>query len=404
MRKNYYIVSDGKLMRDEDTLELNVYSIAKIFITIQILIDRKAKIMDPFIVFWELTRACMLACKHCRAKAIQRRNPNELSKEECYRVLDEIASFSNPMLVFTGGDPLMREDLVEIVSYASKKFRVSIAFSGTEKATKDKLEDLKNAGVSRIAISIDGLEETHDEFRGIKGAFAKSIEVLRNAKEVGLPFQINTTVTKNNISELPEIAKLCAELGADMWDVFFVVPTGRAREDLMPSSQEFEDILCWLYDVGRYINVKSSAAVHFRRIEAMRDKGKMPEVGELYWRLLERLNLDIEAKKSFSKGIHRAFVTDGRGMFFISHIGEIYPSGFLQISAGNVRERSVEDIYRNSDIFIKLRDPNNLKGKCGKCEFRFICGGSRARAYALTGDYLAEEPRCLYKPRGRNEG
>lgn len=356
--------------------------------------------MDPFIVFWELTRACMLACKHCRAKAIRRRDPNELTKEECFKILDDIAKFSSPVLVFTGGDPLMREDLVEIVSYASKKFRVSIAFSGTEKATKERLEDLKNAGVSRIAISIDGLEETHDNFRGIKGAFAKSIEVLKEAKSIGLPFQINTTVTKNNITELPEIAKLCAELGAEMWDVFFIVPTGRAKAELMPSPQEFEDVLCWLYDVGKHINVKSSAAVHFRRIEVMRNRGEMPEVSELYWRLLERLDLGTEVKKSSAKGIHRAFVTDGRGMFFISHIGEIYPSGFLQISAGNVREQSVEDIYRNSDIFIKLRDPNNLRGKCGICEFRFICGGSRARAYALTGDYLAEEPCCIYRPRG----
>ncbi|TDA30688.1 MAG: radical SAM/SPASM domain-containing protein [Archaeoglobi archaeon] len=355
--------------------------------------------MDPFIVFWELTRACMLACKHCRAKAIRNRNPNELSKEECFRVLDEIASFSRPMLVFTGGDPLMREDLGEIVSQASKKFRVSIAFSGTEKASKDRLEELKNAGVSRIAISIDGLEETHDSFRGIKGAFSKSIEVLRKARDVGLPFQINTTVTKDNIYELPEIAKLCVQLGAEMWDVFFIVPTGRARPELMPSPQEFEDVLCWLYDVGKFMNVKSSAAVHFRRIEIMRNRREMPKVSELYWKLLERLDLDIKAEKP-ERGIHRAFVTDGRGMFFISHVGDIYPSGFLQISAGNVRERSVEEIYRNSEIFVKLRDPNNLKGKCGICEFRSICGGSRARAYALTGDYLAEEPCCIYEPGG----
>ncbi|NHW22922.1 MAG: TIGR04053 family radical SAM/SPASM domain-containing protein [Archaeoglobales archaeon] len=355
--------------------------------------------MDPFIVFWELTRACMLACKHCRAKAIRNRNPNELSKEECFRVLDEIASFSRPMLVFTGGDPLMREDLGEIVSQASKKFRVSIAFSGTERASKDRLEELKNAGVSRIAISIDGLEETHDSFRGIRGAFSRSIEVLRKARDVGLPFQINTTVTKDNIYELPEIVKLCVQLGAEMWDVFFIVPTGRARPELMPSPQEFEDVLCWLYDVGKFMNVKSSAAVHFRRIEIMRNRGEMPKVSELYWKLLERLDLDIKAEKP-ERGIHRAFVTDGRGMFFISHIGDIYPSGFLQISAGNVREKSVEEIYRNSEIFVKLRDPNNLKGKCGICEFRFICGGSRARAYALTGDYLAEEPCCIYEPGG----
>ncbi|MDI9610576.1 MAG: TIGR04053 family radical SAM/SPASM domain-containing protein [Archaeoglobales archaeon] len=358
--------------------------------------------MDPFIVFWELTRACMLACKHCRAKAIRKRDPNELTREECFRVMDDLASFSRPMLIFTGGDPLMREDLPEIVAHASKKFRVSIAFSGTEKANREVLEELKNAGVARIAISIDGLEETHDKFRGIRGVFRKSLEVLRIAKEVGLPFQINTTVTRDNIFELPEILKLCLKLGAEMWDVFFIVPTGRAKAELMPSAQEFEDILCWLYDVRSLINAKSSAAVHFRRIEIMRSRGEIPEVGELYWKLREKI--DFGERKERSESMHRAFVTDGRGMFFISHVGEIYPSGFLQISAGNVREKRVEEIYRNSEIFVKLRDPNNLKGKCGICEFRSICGGSRARAYAITGDYLAEEPCCVYRPRGKNEG
>ncbi len=355
--------------------------------------------MNPFIVFWELTRACMLACKHCRAKAVTRRDPRELSTEECFDLIDEIAEFAKPMIVFTGGDPLMREDLFDIVSYASKKFRVSIAFSGTELASFERLEELKRAGVSRIAVSIDGLESLHDEFRGIKGTFRKSVEVLKIAKDVGLSFQINTTVFKQNIAELPKVAKLCKDLNADMWDVFFLVPTGRAKVDLMPSAQEFEDILCWLYDLKKFMNVKSSAAVHFRRIEVMRDRGEMPKVSELYYRLLNETKEFGEAK-SVKKTDSRAFVTDGRGMFFISHIGEVYPSGFLQISAGNVREKSVREIYENSEIFVKLRDPNNLKGKCGVCEFRFICGGSRARAYALSNDYLAEEPCCIYNPKG----
>ncbi|MEM0021982.1 MAG: TIGR04053 family radical SAM/SPASM domain-containing protein [Archaeoglobaceae archaeon] len=355
--------------------------------------------MDPFIVFWELTRACMLACKHCRAKAITKRDPRELSTQECLDLIDEIAEFAKPMIVFTGGDPLMREDLADIVSYASKKFRVSIAFSGTELATIEKLEELKDAGVSRIAVSIDGIENTHDEFRGIKGTFRKSVEVLKSAKEVGLSFQINTTVVKQNIRELPKVAKLCKELNTDMWDVFFLVPTGRAKLDLMPNPQEFEDVLCWLYDLKKFMNVKSSAAVHFRRIEVMRDRGEMPRVSDLYYWLLKETR-DLGEERKATKPEMRAFVTDGRGMFFISHIGEVYPSGFLQISAGNVREKGVEEIYKNSEIFVKLRDPNNLKGKCGICEFRFICGGSRARAYALSNDYLAEEPCCIYTPRG----
>jgi radical SAM protein len=353
--------------------------------------------MDPFIVFWELTRACKLACKHCRAKAVTKRHPEELTTQECFKILDEIASFAKPLIIFTGGDPLMREDLVEILSYASQEFRVSIAFSGTELATLDKLKELKDAGVSRIAVSIDGLEKTHDEIRGIKGTFKKSLEVIENAKKIGLPFQINTTVTKNNIRELPEVAKLCMSLGAEMWDVFFLVPTGRAKADMMPDAQEFEDILCWLYDLKHLMNVKSSAAVHFRRIEKMRNEGIMPKVSELYYDLLKEIDGLKPKKVEFSE--KRAYVTDGRGMFFISHTGEIYPSGFLQIPAGNVKKGKIEEIYRKSEIFVKLKDPNNLKGKCGICEFRYICGGSRARAYALTGDYLAEEPCCIYRPK-----
>uniref|UniRef100_A0A7J2TL71 TIGR04053 family radical SAM/SPASM domain-containing protein n=1 Tax=Archaeoglobus fulgidus TaxID=2234 RepID=A0A7J2TL71_ARCFL len=352
--------------------------------------------MDPFIVFWELTRACKLACRHCRAKAITKRSPEELKKQECFRVIDEIASFAKPMIVFTGGDPLMREDLIEIISYASQNFRVSVAFSGTELATLEKMKELKDAGVSRIAISIDGMEEMHDEMRGIKGAFRKSLEVIENAKKAGLSFQINTTVTKANIMELPKVAKLCMNLGAEMWDVFFLVPTGRAKAEMMPSAQEFEDILCWLYDLKKFMNVKSSAAVHFRRIEVMRSKGIMPKVGDLYYALLREIDGLRPRNVEFAE--KRAYVTDGRGMFFISHTGEIYPSGFLQIPAGNVRKDKIEEIYRNSEIFVKLRNPDNLKGKCGICEFRYICGGSRARAYAITGDYLAEEPCCAYKP------
>ncbi|MEM1579259.1 MAG: TIGR04053 family radical SAM/SPASM domain-containing protein [Archaeoglobaceae archaeon] len=356
--------------------------------------------MDPFIVFWELTRACMLTCKHCRAKAVKKRHPDELTTEECYGILDEIASFAKPMIVFTGGDPMMRSDLIDIISYASKKFRVSVAFSGTELATRRKLEELKEAGVSRIAISIDGTEKTHDDFRGIKGTFKKSVEIAEGAKEIGLQFQVNTTVTKHNIHELPEIAKLCKGISAEMWDVFFLVPTGRAKVELMPTPQEFEDILCWLYDLKSFMNVKSSAAVHFRRIENMRKNGVMPAVGQLYYELLKKTSFGGEKKAEKES---RAFVTDGRGMFFISHVGDVYPSGFLQISAGNVREKKIEDIYKKSELFVKLRDPNNLKGKCGICEYRFICGGSRARAYALSNDYLAEEPCCVYIPRGKNE-
>ncbi|WP_346297582.1 TIGR04053 family radical SAM/SPASM domain-containing protein [Geoglobus acetivorans] len=373
----------------------------------------------PFIIFWELTRACMLACRHCRARAIRKRNPNELTTDEAFGVIEQIKEFGRPypLVVFTGGDPLMREDVFEIVEYAtSSGIRSAIAFSGTKLATRERLEKLKEAGISRIAISLDGSNpEIHDHFRGVGGTFETSLEILEMARELEISRQINTTVTNFNMADLPNIAKIGIENEIALWDVFFVVPTGRAKAEYMPTSQEFEDILNWLYDLSKRtpLNVKSSAATHLRRIEYMRDSGTydLPH-GELYHRLAESLRgmPEGDSKEIVSgahgrsmarDGIRRMMgITDGRGMFFISHVGEVYPSGFLPLVAGNVREKSLRDIYGNSDIFLSLKNPDNLRGKCGKCEFRHICGGSRARAYAMTGDYLAAEPRCIYRPKG----
>ncbi|WP_290899918.1 TIGR04053 family radical SAM/SPASM domain-containing protein [Ferroglobus sp.] len=370
----------------------------------------------PFIVFWELTRACMLACKHCRAKAQKKRHPDELTTEEAYKVVDQLREFGEPypLLVITGGDPLMRDDVFDIIEYASKSgIRTAIAFSGTKLATKQRLEKLKEAGVARIAISLDGsTSEIHDYFRGVTGTFETSLEILEMAKEIGISRQINTTVTTFNMLDLPNIMRIGIDYEIALWDVFFIVPTGRAKVEYMPSSQEFEDVLNFLYDVSKLtpLNVKSSAATHLRRVEQMRDRGiyDLPH-GELYYKLRSKLD-GFEAKpkeivsgaygRSLADGIRRMMgITDGRGMFFISHIGEVYPSGFLPIQAGNVREKSLKEIYMNSKIFVELKNPDMLKGKCGICEYRRICGGSRARAYAMTGDYLAEEPRCIYIPK-----
>lgn len=356
---------------------------------------------QPYIVFWELTRACEFACKHCRAKAVKKRHEDELTTEECFKVIDDISKFElKPMIIFTGGDPLLREDVVSIIDYASKKgVRCSIAFSGTERANYEKMVELKNAGISRVAVSVDGFKEVHDQFRGVDGAFDMAMEVVRNCIKAGIEFQINTTVTKYTMKCLPELARLCLDLKAAMWDVFFLVPTGRAKVEQMPSAQEFEDILCWLYDLKLCgLNVKSSAATHFRRVEIMRQKGVMPKVGELYYELLSKTNLKpVGVREKINNGKIKTFgITDGRGMLFISHVGEVYPSGFLPLDCGNVRESSLMDIYKKSKVFCDLRDPEKLKGKCGKCSYKYICGGSRARAYALTGDYLSEEPCCVH--------
>jgi radical SAM protein len=361
----------------------------------------------PFIVFWEVTRACLLACKHCRAKAQTKPHPNELKLEECYDLIDQLRRW-NPLLIITGGDPLMRKDLFDILEYA-EGMRVAIAFSGTKLATKDKLKKMHDLGVARIAVSIDGSNpEIHDYFRGKTGTFEMSMKILDMAKDIGLSTQINTTVTRYNIHDLPNIMKICLDKGVDMWDVFFVVPTGRAKPELMPSAREFEDVLCWLYDVSRKtpLNVKSSAACHLRRIEYMRDEGiyDIPH-GKTYYKLVKSLEgFEGEEKKIVAGAYGRSLavkriagITDGRGMLFISHVGDVYPSGFLPLKAGNVREQSLDEIY-NHRIFLDLRDPEKLKGKCGKCQFRHICGGSRARAYAVFGDYLMQEPKCIYTP------
>jgi radical SAM protein len=371
----------------------------------------------PFIIFWELTRACKLACKHCRAKAQRDRHPEELTTEQAYDVVEQVRSFGDPypLIVITGGDPLMRDDVFDIIEYAvSRGVRTAIAFSGTDIGRKS-IEKLKSAGISRIAISLDAsTAEIHDSFRGVRGTFDVSIEILKASMDVGIPVQINTTVTTRNIRDLPDIAKLALRYNVALWDVFFVVPTGRAKAEFMPSSQEFEDILNWLYDVTKLgLNVKSSAATHFRRIELQREKG-IKNVSDLYHTLRDELK-ELERSRDeegiivsggrgrslVRDGIRRMMgVTDGRGMLFISHVGEVYPSGFLPLVAGNIKETTLSKIYNESKIFRELKNPDMLKGKCGMCEFRRICGGSRARAYAMNGDYLAEEPRCIYQPRG----
>ena len=363
----------------------------------------------------------MLACRHCRARAIRKRHPDELTTDEAFDVVDQIAGFGRPypLVVFTGGDPLMRDDVFDIVEYAtSKGMRTAIAFSGTELATRERLKKLVDSGISRIAISLDGSNaEIHDYFRGISGTFETSLEILEMAKDMGISRQINTTVTKFNIADLPNIAKIGVDNEIALWDVFFVVPTGRARKEFMPDAREFEDILNWLYDLSRRtpLNVKSSAATHLRRIEYMRDNDIYRlEHGELYFKLLDAI-------KDFPEGVEKGLVagahgrsiardgiqrmmgiTDGRGMFFISHVGEVYPSGFLPVIAGKLGESTLGEIYMGSKIFVELKNPDNLKGKCGKCEYRYICGGSRARAYAMTGDYLSAEPNCIYQPEGSN--
>jgi AdoMet-dependent heme synthase len=361
---------------------------------------------DPFIVIWELTRACQLKCLHCRAEAQYKRDPRELSFEEGKNLIDQIHELNNPMLVFTGGDPLMREDVFDIAKYAiDKGVRVSMTPSATPNVTKEAIEKAKEIGLARWAFSLDGhTAEIHDHFRGTPGSFDLTMERIKYLHEVGLPIQINTVISRYNYEYLNEMAKLIEELDCVLWSVFFLVPTGRGQEKDMISPVEHEKVFLWLYDLSKRVkfDIKTTAAQHYRRVviqQKMREAKERTEDIEYLDALTQQgLTGSIDGLGRAPKGVN-----DGNGFVFISHIGDVYPSGLLPVKAGNVREQSLGEIYRESPIFQSLRNPDLYKGKCGQCEFRYVCGGSRSRAYAMTGDYLESEPFCVYIPKSMRE-
>ena len=357
---------------------------------------------DPFIVIWELTRACQLKCLHCRAEAQYRRDPRELSFEEGKALIDQIYEMYNPMLVFTGGDPLMREDVFDIAAYAVKKgVRVSMTPSATPNVTKEAIEKAKEVGLSRWAFSLDGpTAEIHDHFRGTAGSFDLTMERIKYLHELEIPIQINTVISRYNYDYLDEMATLIEELECVLWSVFFLVPTGRGQEKDMITPAEHEKVFIWLYELSKKVkfDIKTTAAQHYRRVviqHKMREAKEQPEDIQYLDALTQQgLTGSIDGLGRAPKGVN-----DGNGFVFISHIGDVYPSGLLPVKAGNVRETPLAEIYRESPIFKSLRNPDEYKGKCGQCEFRYVCGGSRSRAYAMTGDYLESEPFCVYIPK-----
>ncbi|MDQ0216430.1 radical SAM protein [Oikeobacillus pervagus] len=356
---------------------------------------------DPFIVIWELTRACQLKCIHCRAEAQYRRDPRELTFEEGKVLIDQIADMDSPLLVFTGGDPLMRPDVFDLARYAvEKNIRVSMTPSATPNVTKEAIQQGKEAGLSRWAFSLDGpTAEIHDHFRGTSGSFDLTLERIHWLHELDMPVQINTVISKYNIDALDQMAKLVEELGCELWSVFFLVPTGRGKENDMVSPVEHEKVMRWLYEVSKKVpfDIKTTAAQHYRRVviqQKMRESKNMEQQIHYEMALQEGKTGRIDGLGRAPKGVN-----DGNGFVFISHIGDVFPSGLLPIKGGNVRDESLASIYRDSPIFKELRNPDSYKGKCGVCEFRNVCGGSRSRAYALTGDYLESEPACVYIPK-----
>lgn len=347
---------------------------------------------NPFIVIWEVTRACALKCLHCRAEAQYNADPRQLSLEEGKKLIDEIAKLDNPLFVFTGGDPLMRSDLFELARYAieEKNLPVSMTPSATPKVTRDAILKAKEVGLSRWAFSLDGSTAAiHDHFRGTKGSYDLTMKGVEYLKELRIPVQINTTVSKYNLDDLEATAELVKDLGAVLWSVFFLVPTGRGMEKDMISPEQHEDVMKWLCQIQQKMpyGVKATEAPHYRRV-FLQEKLRLGESFSM-----------TGTKRSDLLGRAPRGVNDGDGFIFISHIGDVYPSGFLPIVCGNVREQPLSDIYRNSPILLQLRDKSLLKGKCGVCEFKEMCGGSRARAYALTGDYLESDPYCSYVPK-----
>src|SRR6266498_1985791 len=323
------------------------------------------------------------------------RDPRELDTEEGLKLIDRLAEFGSPILIFTGGDPMMRRDLFDLISYATQKgLRCSLTPTATALPTIERLQKAHEAGIRRIALSLDAPEAAiHDEFRQVPGSWQRTIDILRNAHAAGLSVQVNTTVSKHNYQRLPEMVPFIQEVGAVQWSVFFLVPTGRALAEKMISAEEHERIFNWLYDLSKSapFDIKSTAAPMYRRVA------------------IERKRLEQEAGTpvtfqgagfQYADGLNRPTrgVNDGNGFLFISHVGDIQPSGFLPLTAGNIRTDDVIDVYRHSQLFTGLRAPDKIKGRCGICEYRDVCGGQRGRAYGITGDYLESDPACVYIP------
>jgi radical SAM protein len=355
--------------------------------------------LAPFTIAWEVTRACAYACIHCRADAQHQRDPHELSTEEAFRLIDRLADFGSPILIFTGGDPMMRRDLFELIAYAtSKGLRCSLTPTATALPTIERLKNAKKAGIRRIALSLDAPRpEIHDDFRQVAGSWQRTMDILHRAQEVGLSVQVNTTVAKHNVDILPEMVPFIKEVGAVQWSVFFLVPTGRAMIEQMISPVEHEQIFNWLYDLSKTapFDIKGTAAPMYRRVAIERKKTEINNDQPVTFQ---------GAGFQYADGLNRPTkgVNDGNGFLFISHTGSIEPSGFLPLSAGNVRTDDVVDVYRNSPLFRDLRNYSKLKGKCGICDYREVCGGQRGRAYGVTGDYMETDPACFYEPTGNH--
>ncbi|MFQ5598830.1 MAG: TIGR04053 family radical SAM/SPASM domain-containing protein [Nitrospiria bacterium] len=355
----------------------------------------------PFLTIWEMTQACDLVCRHCRASAIPERCPGELTTEEGKNLLNAVHAMGTPVVVLSGGDPLMRPDLIELISHGKRLgLRMATIPAATDRISAPLFSDLKQAGLSQIAFSLDGSSEAlHDGFRQVPGTYRQTLQAISWAQEAGLPVQINTTYSRYNLSDLDAMINFVGGLGIVFWEVFLLVPVGRGKALEGLSAAETEVLLTKLYECAsrsRFL-LKVTEAPHYRRIVMQhREPSRRNTVDASGSSIPAQLAGGMRPSAAFGrkeKGINAA-----KGFCFVSHTGEVYPSGFLPIPAGNIRKTPLRDLYRESDLFNQLRDTNLLKGRCGRCEYRDICGGSRSRAYAFSGDLMAEDPACLYQP------
>jgi radical SAM protein len=366
----------------------------------------------PFTVIWETTRACDLSCLHCRAEAIPERKPTELTTEEGLSLIRGIKEFGRPfpLLVLTGGDPIKRGDIYDIIAHATAEgLRVAMTPSATPLITRDAVQRLARAGLMRLAVSLDGRSaETHDGFRGVEGSFRHTISILDWCREFGLETQIHTTVTSRSVDDLPEIAAMIAPWGIKLWALFCLIAVGRAARPeirrLNISPHRFEAIFHWLYDLRKSApyDLTPREGYHYRRVLLQR---RAQELGVPVQALLEEVKTnsskpsDVAPSPTAAKIVRAPLgVNDGKGVVFVSYKGDVQPSGFLPLIGGNIRGETLAGVYRHSPLFNRVRDYSQLKGKCGACEFKSICGGSRARAYAVTGDPMRSDPYCVYRP------
>jgi radical SAM protein len=354
----------------------------------------------PFLVIWEVTRACALACKHCRAQAIDQRDPRELSLAEGKKLLNDIAAMGTPIVIFTGGDPLQRDDLEELIAYGkSLRLKVGTIPAATSRLTRDRLASLGKAGIDQLALSLDATTaKTHDHLRGVEGSFDKTMQAARWVRELGLALQINTTLGAWNYEDFDGLAALVESLGIVFWEVFFLVPTGRGSELQGCTGEQYEKLFEDLYELSLRAPfvIKVTEAPHYRRYSMQHSETvNLSAISKIVNKFMA--NPPAHGPRM---GLSPLPVNAGKGFCFVDHVGGVYPSGFLPVSAGNVRKQSVVQLYRSSPLFQDMRNPNRLKGRCGRCEYRDICGGSRSRAYAVYKDYLAEDPCCIYQPPG----